>query len=103
MWGLYNGQQRPLTSKKDTKLFIIFFWIVFSVITNNLVQILFSGSGVFLELLQGAGEHRRVGKVILKSISLNPQYEKPQRETSQQDQTSMWETLQPVLKFVVNT
>ena len=65
MWGLYNGQQRPLTSKKDTKLYIVFFRIIFSVIINNLVRILFSGPGVFLEFLQGAKEHLRAGKVIL--------------------------------------
>jgi len=68
MWGLYNGQQRPLTSNKHIKLYIVFFRIIFSVITNNLVQNLFFGPWVFLEFLPGAGEHRRVGKVILKYV-----------------------------------
>jgi hypothetical protein len=38
VWGSYNGQQRPLTSKKDTKkAHNIGFRIRFSEITNNLV------------------------------------------------------------------
>jgi hypothetical protein len=30
MWGLYIGQQRPLTSKKDKKISYRFVWILVS-------------------------------------------------------------------------
>jgi len=65
MRGLYDGQQRPLTSKKDTKFHMVFVWIVFSGNTNNLVRKTKSEPGVFLEFLQGALEGSRVGKVIV--------------------------------------
>ena len=38
MRGSYNGQQRPLTSKKDTKFHIVCVQIVVFGNTNNLVR-----------------------------------------------------------------
>jgi len=67
MWRSYNGQQRPLTSKKDTKFHIVGVRILFSGNTNNLVQKTKSESGVFLEFLQGAREGSRVEKVMYLS------------------------------------
>jgi len=49
MRGSYNGQQRPLASKKDTKFHSVCVWIWFSGNTNNLVRKTKSGPGVFLE------------------------------------------------------
>jgi len=54
MRGSYNGQQRPLTSKKDTKFHIVCSRILFSVKTNNLVRKTKSGPRILLEFLQGA-------------------------------------------------
>jgi hypothetical protein len=54
VWGSYNGQQRPLTSKKDTKKHItVWSGVRFPEISNNLVWIIKSGPGAFLEILQG--------------------------------------------------
>jgi len=50
--GLYDGQQRPLTSKKDTKVHIVFVRILFFGNTNNLVRKTKLGPGVLLEFLQ---------------------------------------------------
>jgi len=65
MRGSYNGQQRPLTSKKDTKFHSVCVRILFSGNTNNLVRKTKFEPGVFLEFLQDAREGGRVGKVIL--------------------------------------
>jgi len=65
MRGLYDGQQRPLTSKKDTKFHFVFVRILFSGNTNNLVRKTKSEPMVFLELLEGVREGSMVGKVIL--------------------------------------
>ena len=67
MWGSYNSQQRPLTSKKDTKFHSVCFQIAFSGNCNNPVRKTKSRPGVFLEFLQGAREGRRVEKVKLKN------------------------------------
>jgi len=50
----YNGQQRSLTSKKDTKFHIVCVQILFSGNTNNLVRKTKSKPEVLLEFLQGA-------------------------------------------------
>ena len=63
MWGSYNGQQRPLTSKEDTKCHSVTVWILFSGNANNLVWKTKSEPGVLLEFLQGAREGNRVEKV----------------------------------------
>jgi len=70
MRGSYNGQQRPLTSKKDTKFHIICVRILFSENTNNLVRKTKSEPGVLLEFLQAAREGSKVGKVKLLYICL---------------------------------
>jgi len=59
MRGSYNGQQRPLTSKKDTKFHIVCVRILFSGNTNNLVRKTKSKPGVLLEFLQGAEKAAR--------------------------------------------
>jgi len=65
MWGSYNGQQRPLTTKKDTKYpYRICPDFIFQN-TNNLVRKTKSGPGVLLKFLQGAREGNIVGKVNL--------------------------------------
>ena len=56
MRGSYNGQQRPLTSKKDRNIHIVFVWNLFFGNTNNLVRKTKSRPGVLLEFLQGARE-----------------------------------------------
>ena len=62
--GSYNGQQRPLTSKKDAKYsFHICLDFFSSENTNNLVRKTKSEPGVLLEFLQGAQEDNMVGKV----------------------------------------
>ena len=64
MRGSYNGQQRPLTSKKDAKYsFHICLDFFSSENTNNLVRKTKSEPGVLLEFLQGAQEDNMVGKV----------------------------------------
>jgi len=63
MQGSYNGQQRPLISKKDTKFHSLSFRILVSGNSNNPVRKTKSGPGVLLEFLQGAREGRRVEKV----------------------------------------
>jgi len=63
--GSYNGQHRPLTSKKDTKFHIVCFRILFSRNTNNLVRKTKSEIGVLLEFLQDAREGSKVEKVKL--------------------------------------
>jgi len=66
MRGSYNGQRRPLTSRKDTKFHTVCFRILFSGNTNNLVRKTKSGPGVLLEFLQGAREASKVEKVKLE-------------------------------------
>jgi len=61
----YNGQQRPLTSKKDTKFHSVCFWILVSGNSNNPVRKTKFGPRVLLKILQNAREGRRVEKVKL--------------------------------------
>jgi len=63
MWVSYNGQQRPLTSKKDTKFHSVCVRILFFGNANNLVRKTKFESGILLEFLQDAREGSRVGKV----------------------------------------
>jgi len=65
MQGWYNGQHRPLTSKKDTKFHSVTIRILFSRNTNNLVQKTKSKLRVFLKFLQGAREGNGMEKVKL--------------------------------------
>jgi len=67
--GSYNGQLRPLTSKKDTKFHSVCVRILVSENSNNLVWKTKSGPWVLLKFLQGAREGSRVGKVKLFFIS----------------------------------
>jgi len=69
MRGSYNGQQRPLTLKKDTKFHIVCVQVLFFKNTNNLVRKTKSRPRVLLEFLQGAQEGNRVGKVNLNFVS----------------------------------
>ena len=61
----YNGQQRPLTSKKDIKLHSVCVQILFSENTNNLVRKNEIQTRGILEFLQGVQEGNKVGKIIL--------------------------------------
>jgi len=63
MRGSYNGQQRLLTSKKDTKFHSVCVRILFSGISNNLVQKTKSKLRVLLKILQDAWDDSRVGKL----------------------------------------
>jgi len=56
MRGLYNGQQKPLTSKKDTKVHIVCVRILVSGNTKNLVRKAKSEPEVLLEFLQSVRE-----------------------------------------------
>jgi len=69
--GSYNGQQRPLTSKKDTKFHSVCVRILFSKNTNNLVRKTKSGPEVFLEFFQNAREGSQMEKVILEIVFTN--------------------------------
>jgi len=79
----YNGQQRPLKSKKDTKFHSVCVRILFSGNTNNLVRKTKSRPGIFLEFLQGAREGSRVGKVILLYRGLTKQTNWPIKNGNQ--------------------
>jgi hypothetical protein len=68
MRGSYNGQQRPLTSKKDTNIHSVCVRILFSGKTNNLVRKTKSGPEVLLKFLQGAREGNRVEKLMLLKL-----------------------------------
>ena len=65
MRGSYNGQQRPLTSMKDTKFHIVCVQILISENSNNLVRKTKSELGVLLEFLQGVRGGSKVEKVNL--------------------------------------
>jgi len=65
MRGSYNGQQRPLTSKKEIKFHSVCFRILVFGNSNNPVRKKKSGPGVLLKFLQGTREGSRVGKVKL--------------------------------------
>jgi len=70
MRGSYNGQQRPLTSKKDTKFHSVCFRILVSGNSYNLVRKTKFRPKVLLEFLQDAQEGCRVEKVKLMILSL---------------------------------
>ena len=54
MWGSYNGQQRPLTSKNDTKFHSVCVRILVFENSNNLIRKTKSKPEVLLEFSQGA-------------------------------------------------
>jgi len=64
--GLYDGQQRPLTSKKDTKFHIVFVRILFFGNTNNLVRKTKSEPEVFLKFFKGAREGGGKSNTLLR-------------------------------------
>jgi hypothetical protein len=78
MQGSYNGQQRPLTSKMDTKFHIVCVQILFSGNTNNLVRKTKSGTrgifGIFAERArrqQGGKSNTLIIEALYSSNSLH--------------------------------
>jgi len=71
MRGSSNSQQRPWTSKKDTKFHNVCVRVLVSEDSNNLVRITKSGSEVLLKFLQGARDpgHQRKTQNFITYVS----------------------------------